>query len=162
MQTPLMHIQPMLQLSGAALFEQRTAQQTGQVSRGCKAVLGQKDCSSSAQTQGTQGTGGKQPGTPSLSAMRGRSWWAALHVLSMGVLKSRCLHLPQFLQKLFLLTHTSAVSMQQTVSTTGRHNQQHCASVSLQWKDKARVPTALQPCPVGAESWGAPAQQLHQ
>lgn len=158
MQTPLMHIQPMLQLNGAALFKQRMAQQKGQVSRGCKAILGQKVCSCSAQTQGTQGTGGKQPGTPSSSAMRGRSCWA----LSMGVLRSRCLHLPQFLQKLFLLTHTPAVSKHQIASTTGRQNQQHCASVSLQCKDKARVPTALQPCPVGAESRGAPDQQLHQ
>lgn len=71
--------QPVLQMNGATLFKQRMAQEKGQVSRGREAILGQKDCSSTAQTQETQGTGGKQPGTPGSSVMRGRSWWAAIH-----------------------------------------------------------------------------------
>lgn len=147
MQTPFMHVHPMLHLNRAALFKHRMAWVKGQFPRGHKATLGQQDHSPSAQTQETQGSGGKRPGTPSSLAMRGRSWWAALHALSMDMPRSRCLHLPPFPQKLFLLSCTPAASKHQTARAIGRPDQPRCASVSLHRRDKAPVPAALHPCP---------------
>lgn len=117
MQFPLVHVQPMLQLNRATLFKHRMARAKGQFPRGRKVTLRQQDCSTSAQTQETQGSGGKWPGTLSSSVVRGSSWWAALYALSMDVPRSRCLHLPPFPQKLFLLACTPAV--RQTLNWQG-------------------------------------------